>query len=406
MNVAVLGTGGREHALAVKSLKSAHVETVHVIPGNTGMLMSEGLVIHPEWDGTFPSLESYMKEHKIGLLIVGNEAYLEKGVTDYFKGSSIPVFGPEKAAALLETSKNFAKEFMARHDIPTAGFTTCTTYEAAAEHMKGTEGMLVIKQDGLALGKGVLVTDDREEADAFLKESFNGTGKVVFEQFLSGKEFSLLAFVNQDYYNLMVPARDYKRAYDNDEGLNTGGMGCYTPVEYISDEDMKTVEQEIVIPTVKGLQDDGINFTGIVYFGLMKTEAGVKVIEYNTRFGDPEAEVLLDSMTSDLVEAISATFEKRPFTLTWREGITLGVCLASKGYPSSYEKGFRIDIPEGINCCSMALNTDGDHYTNNGGRVALVIASGETMEEAREACYADVKKVSSDILFYRNDIGK
>ncbi len=406
MNVAVLGTGGREHALAVKAQKSPQVETVYVIPGNTGMLKSRGLVIHPEWDGTFPSLEAYLKEQKVELLIVGNEAYLEKGVADYFSTSSLPVFGPSAAAAQLETSKNFAKEFMARHAIPTAGFTTCETYETAAEHMKSISGTIVIKQDGLALGKGVLVTDDRKEADEFLSESFSGNGKVVFEEFLSGKEFSLLAFVNQEYYNLMAPARDYKRAYDGDEGLNTGGMGAYTPVEYVSDEDMRTVEKEIVIPTVNGLRSDGIDFTGIIYFGLMKTDDGVKVIEYNTRFGDPEAEVLLESMTSDLIEALTATFEKKPFTLTWKDEITLGVCLASRGYPSSYEKGHRIDIPEDINCYSMALRTEEDHYTNNGGRVAFVVSSGKSMDEVRKTCYEDVKKVKSGILFYRSDIGK
>ncbi|MBN2859770.1 MAG: phosphoribosylamine--glycine ligase, partial [Sphaerochaetaceae bacterium] len=352
MNVAILGTGGREHALAVKSLRSSHVRQVHVIPGNTGMLMSEGLTIVPQWDDTFPSLERYLSENGISLLIVGNEVYLERGVADYFRETSVKVFGPSKKASQLETSKDYAKQFMARHAIPTANFTTCENYETAAAQMAGTEGTLVIKQDGLALGKGVLVTDDREEADAFLKESFTGSGKVVFEQFLSGREFSLLAFVNQEYYNLMAVARDYKRAYDGDEGLNTGGMGAYTPVEYVSEEDMRYVEEHIVLPTVIGLQDDGIDFTGIIYFGLMKTDDGVKVIEYNTRFGDPEAEVLLEAMTSDLIDALFATFEKRAFTLTWKEGITLGVCLASRDYPSSYQKGYRIDIPQHIGCYS------------------------------------------------------
>lgn len=406
MNVAILGTGGREHALAVKSLKSSHVKEVHVIPGNSGMLMSEGLTIQMDWDGTFPSLERYLGENRISLLIVGNEAYLEKGVSDYFRDTPVRVFGPSRAAARLETSKDYAKQFMARHAIPTAGFTTCKTYETAVKYMAGIQGPLVIKQDGLALGKGVLVTDNREEADAFLKESFKGTGKVVFEQFLSGREFSLLAFVNQEYYNLMAVARDYKRAHEGDQGLNTGGMGAYTPVEYVSEEDMRYVEDTIVLPTVTGLLKDGIDFTGIIYFGLIRTDDGVKVIEYNTRFGDPEAEVLLEAMNSDLIEAISATFEKRPFTLTWKEGITLGVCLASTGYPSSYQKGHRIEIPREVACYSMALRKEGDHYLNDGGRVAFVFASAQTMEQAQKACYEDVKKIRSDVLYWRSDIGK
>jgi len=406
MNVAILGTGGREHALAVKSLKSSQVKEVHVIPGNSGMLMSEGLTIQMEWDGTFPSLERYLSENGISLLIVGNEAYLERGVSDYFRDTHVKVFGPSQAAARLETSKDYAKRFMARHAIPTADFTTYTTYESAAEHMAGTQGTLVIKQDGLALGKGVLVTDDREEADAFLKESFMDTGTVVFEQFLSGREFSLLAFVNQEYYNLMAVARDYKRAYEGDKGLNTGGMGAYTPVEYVGEEDMRYVEEHIVLPTVTGLKDDGIDFTGIIYFGLIKTDDGVKVIEYNTRFGDPEAEVLLEAMNSDLIDAVYATFEKRPFTLTWKEGITLGVCLASTGYPSSYQKGHRVEIPQEIGCYSMALRKEGDHYLNDGGRVVFVFASAQTVEQARKACYRDVKKIRSDVLYWRNDIGE
>ena len=251
----------------------------------------------------------------------------------------------------------------------------------------------------------MLVTDDREEAEAFLRASFTGEGKVVFEQFLTGREFSLLAFVNQEYFNLMAPARDYKRAYDGDEGLNTGGMGAYTPVEYVTKEDMRYVEKHIVLPTVNGLIHDGIDFTGIIYFGLMKSDDGIRVIEYNTRFGDPEAEVLLEAMNNDLIDAITATFEKRAYPLTWREGITLGVCLASAGYPLSYRKGHRIEIPGETGFYSMALRQDGDQYINDGGRVVFVTASAETMEQARETCYQDVQSIHSDILFWRNDIG-
>lgn len=405
MRVAIIGTGGREHALAVKCLKSPQVDAVHVIPGNTGMLMTQQLSLWPEWDGSFPSLEHYLRTKGIEMVIVGNECYLEAGIANYFIDSDITIFGPLQQGAELEYHKDFAKRFMETHHIPTAAFTTCNTYEEAISHMATLEGTLVIKQNGLALGKGVLVTDDRVEAQQFLRESFKVTDTVVFEQFLEGREFSLLAFVNHDYYNLMRPARDYKRAHDHDTGLNTGGMGAYTPVEYISNADMEHVEKTIVIPTVRGLLEEGIAFTGILYFGLMKTADSIEVIEYNTRFGDPEAEVLLESMESDLIEVITATMKREPYPLRWKQGFTLGVCMAANGYPRSYEKGFSVDIPEGVPCYSMALRKDESGFVSNGGRLAFIVASGETLEDARRRCYAQAKSVSCPDLFYRRDIG-
>lgn len=405
MKVAVIGTGGREHALAVKSLKSPHVDAVHVIPGNTGMLMTKGVTLWTGWDGDFASLKGYLRDHGIDLVIIGNEAYLAAGIVDYFVDSEITVFGPLQHAARLEYDKDFAKRFMHAHDIPTAAFTTCTTYEEAVSHMETLIGTLVIKQNCLALGKGVLVTDDRVEAERFLRESFEVTDTVVFERFLEGREFSLLAFVNHDYYNLMRPARDYKRAYDHDKGLNTGGMGAYTPVEYISDADLQHVEQTIVIPTVQGLLKEGIEFTGILYFGLMKTADSIEVIEYNTRFGDPEAEVLLESMDSDLIEVIAATMGKTPYPLRWKQGITLGVCMAATGYPKSYKKDLAVNIPESVPCFSMALRKEGAEFMSDGGRVAFIVASGETIEEAQRRCYTHVESVSCPDLFCRRDIG-
>ncbi len=405
MNVAVIGNGGREHALAKKCLQSPHVTNVFVIPGNSGMLMSDNLQIFPDWDGSFDSLETYLQQQDIQLIIVGNEAYLEKGITDYFSPKGYRVFGPSKEGATLESSKDFAKHFMKKYQIPTADFTTLTTFDEAERFINESSKTLVIKQDGLALGKGVLVTDDKDEARQFVQESFNVTKKVVFEEYLEGKEFSLLAFVNNDYYNCMIPARDYKRAYDGDRGLNTGGMGAYAPVEYLSDEDMVRVHDEIIAPTIKGLSSEHIDFTGILYFGLMKTKEGIKVIEYNTRFGDPETEVLLESMESDLIETITATFKKEEYPLRWKKGITLGVCLASKGYPSSYEKGSKVELAKNKNCYSMALHKENDSYLTNGGRVLFVVEHGQTLEEVRGKCYKSVSSIKSDGLFYRTDIG-
>lgn len=405
MNIAVIGTGGREHAIAVKCLRSDAVRQVHVIPGNSGMLMTSGLSVLLDWDGSFNTLETYLRKQDIDLVIVGNEAYLKEGIVDWFSHRGIRIFGPAKAAAKLEYSKDFAKRFMDRHHIPTATYHTCTDLESATAFLNTRSGMIVVKQDGLALGKGVLVTEDPREAASFLQESFKVGSAVVFEEFLEGQEFSLLAFVNRDYYNLMIPARDYKRAYDNDMGLNTGGMGAYTPVEYVDAEVMAAVEETIVKPTIAGLAADGIEFTGILYFGLMKTADGVKVIEYNTRFGDPEAEVLLEAMESDLVQAIDAALSKKRYPLAWKPGVTLGVCLASQGYPAVYDTGRRIQIPEGLNCYAMALEKHADRYASTGGRVAFVVSSGDDMEKARAACYANLQRIACEGFFYRTDIG-
>lgn len=405
MNVAVIGSGGREHAIAVKSLTSELVDEVHVIPGNSGMLLTKGLRIHLCWDGSFPSLETYIKEHTIDLIIVGNEAYLLEGITDYFVKRNILIFGPLKNGAKLEYSKDFAKQFMKKYNIPTADYRTFNRYEEANRYMKSVQGPLVIKQDGLALGKGVLVTEDRREGDIFLKESFNVTKKIVFEEYLVGKEFSLLTFVNQEYYNCMAPVRDYKRAFDGDKGLNTGGMGAYTPVEYITEDDLKIIDEYIVRPTIQGLLDENISFTGILYFGLMKTREGIKVIEYNTRFGDPETEVLLESMESDLIGAIASTFTKTFFPLRFKSGTTLGVCMASIGYPVNCEKGGKVELNESITSYSMALRNEGSSFYVDGGRVLFVVQHGDSLEKAREACYKDVKTIKSSALFYRRDIG-
>jgi phosphoribosylamine--glycine ligase len=404
MNVAVIGNGGREHALAKKCLQSPQVENVYVIPGNTGMCMSKNLQIYLDWDGNFPSLETYLVNHAIELIIVGNESYLENGITDYFE-KDFMIFGPNKKGANLECSKDYAKQFMKKYHIPTADFHTLSDYEESIEFINASSRTLVIKQDGLAFGKGVLVTQDKREASVFVKESFRNTKKIVFEDFLEGKEFSLLAFVNQEYYNCMIPARDYKRAFDGDLGLNTGGMGAYAPVEYVSDDDLNMVEREIIIPTIDGLLAEDINFSGILYFGLMKTEEGIKVIEYNTRFGDPETEILVEAMESDLVGAIIATLKKEPFTLQWKSGITLGVCMASNGYPSHYEKGYHVEFTQDITCYSMALRKGKDTYVTNGGRVLFVVKNGESIEKVREACYKDVSSIKSPGLFYRTDIG-
>lgn len=407
MNVAVIGTGGREHSIARKCTKSEKVEKVYVVPGNSGMTMDEKLNLHTykDWDGSFISLYNFLIQEEVELVVIGNESYLEQGIVDFFSKKDIKVFGPNQEAALLESSKNLAKEFMKRHNIPTANFQTVSNYEAAVKIIEETDN-LVIKQDGLALGKGVLVTSDKLEAKDFVEKSFRIFDKLVFEEFLVGPEFSLLAFVNDGYVNTMIPARDYKRALDNDQGKNTGGMGAYAPVEYINDEDLAYCKQHIVEPTVSGLVKDGVDFKGILYFGLMKTNDGIKVIEYNTRFGDPEAEVLLEAMESDLVEVIDATFKKEEFDIKWKDGVTLGVCLASTGYPSEYKKGEKVELTKDINCYSMALASKDSYYTNEGGRVLFVVDNAPSIDEVRSKVYRNIETIKSDNLYYRKDIGK
>lgn len=406
MNVAVIGTGGREHALAKKCSQSQTVEDVYVIPGNSGMLMDEYLHIVPEWNGDFSELNTILVERNITFVIVGNEAYLAEGIVDYFSESDITVFGTTKKATQLESSKQFAKQFMKKYDIPTASSTAVYSYEEGLRELVVSRAPYVIKQDGLALGKGVLVTEDFHEAKDFLQTSFTLNDCVVLEDFLKGKEFSLLTFVHEGTYNMMIPARDYKRAYDDDKGPNTGGMGVYAPVEYITDEDLAYCEKYIIQPTIQGLKEEGISFTGILYAGLMKTMEGVKVIEYNTRFGDPETEVLMEAMSSDLMEVINATLNHKTYPIKWKSGITLGVCMASIGYPNTYSKGNIVSLPNDITVYSMALSKEEDTYTNQGGRVLFVVDNGPNIETVRDMVYHQIDKVQSDSLFYRKDIGK
>ncbi len=405
MNVLVLGNGGRENALARKAKKSDLVVDVFVVPGNSGM--DSDLILDDSFDSEdFELLKAFCDKNKIELIIVGNESYLEKGVVDFFDKTDIKIFGPSLEGAKLETSKDFAKNLMNKYDIPTAKHSTFDNEKDALTFLDTQTFPVVIKQDGLALGKGVLVSSDYEEARQFIVDSFNTNDKVIFEEFLDGVEFSLLCFVNGETYIPMQTAKDYKRAFDDDKGLNTGGMGCFTPVPFVSDEDLAFCYSEVIEKVCRGLKSEGIFYKGIVYAGLIKTKDGIKVIEFNARFGDPETEVLMEAMESDLVEVVLNILEDRKTEITWKNGVTVGVCLASKGYPSSYEKGYEIEVPSDVPFYSMALKKVGDMYENNGGRVMFVYANGDNFDNARREVYESVGKVKSEGLFYRSDIGK
>ncbi len=405
MNVLILGNGGRENALARKAKNSPLTDKVFVVPGNSGM--EKSLIIRNDFDcENFELLEKFCNDEKIELIIVGNEKYLDLGVVDYFDKTSIKIFGPSKVASQTESSKDFAKNLMNKYDIPTAKHYTFTNEKDALAHLDNTTMPVVIKQDGLALGKGVLVSSDFEEAKQFVIDSFKTNEKVIFEEFLDGKEFSLLCFVNGENYAPMQPARDYKRAFDNDEGLNTGGMGCFTPVPDVTQKDLEFSYKEVIEKTLYGLKNEGIFYKGILYAGLIQTKDGIKVIEFNARFGDPETEVLMEAMESDLVEVILSILDDKKVTLKWKNGATIGVCLATKGYPGDYKKGYEVNIEDGVPYYSMALKNDNNKLVTDGGRVMFVYASGENFEVARENVYSDVKKVKSDGLFYRSDICK
>lgn len=405
MNVLILGNGGRENALARKALKSPLTNKVYVAPGNNGMEDELIKVNHFDIED-FSLLEKFCNEEKIELIIVGNESYLVLGVVDYFDKTNIKIFGPSKKGATIETSKDFAKDIMNKYNVITADHWTFDNLDDAIKHLDNSTMPVVIKQDGLALGKGVLVSSDYQEAKQFLVDSFKTNDKVIFEEFLDGKEFSLLCFANGTTFEPMQTARDYKRAFDDDKGLNTGGMGCYTPVEYVTDEDIDFTLNEVIKKTLDGLKNEGIFYKGILYAGLIKTKDGIKVIEFNARFGDPETEVLMEAMESDLIEVILSILDNKNYSIKWKNGVSLGVCMATNGYPSEYKKGYEVSMPNDINFYSMALDKKDNSFYTNGGRVMFVTDSGDNFLDVRNKVYKDVKKVKSNGLFYRSDIGK
>lgn len=412
MNVLVIGRGGREHALAWKFAQSEQVEKVYVAPGNEGMRDVAMPVDIDEND--FDALVLFAKENNIGLTFVGPEIPLMNGIVDRFEAEGIRVFGPNKAAAVIEGSKAFTKELMKKYDIPTAAYETFTNYEEAVAYIQKVGAPIVIKADGLAAGKGVTVAMTLEEALQAVKEMLQdvkfgeASKKVVIEEFLDGQEFSLMAFVNGTTVYPMVIAQDHKRAFDGDKGPNTGGMGAYSPVPQIPESAVSEAIETILHPTAKAMIQEGRSFTGILYAGLILTNEGPKVIEFNARFGDPETEVVLPRLESDLVDVCNYVLDGKELTLKWSEEAVIGVVLASKGYPEAYEKGAVISgldtLEDAIVFHAGTAMKHGDFVTN-GGRVLFVACKGKDLQEAKDNVYKEIKKIESDGLFYRSDIG-
>ncbi len=409
--VLVIGSGGREHAIAYKFKQSANVEEVFVAPGNPGM--SDVATILPIAQNDYEKLIMFVKEKQIDLTFVGPEIPLCDGIADIFEKEGLQVFGPSKAAAKLEGSKVFCKEIMKKYNIPTAAYESFSDYHLAQEYLSKQEMPIVLKADGLAAGKGVIIALTMEEAQAALHEMmcnklFSDAGlSVVIEEFLEGEEFSQLAFVNGDLVVPMQIAQDHKRAFDNDEGLNTGGMGAYTPVNHLPQVAIDDAIAQIMKPMAQAMVSEGTPFVGVLYGGCMWTKKGVKTIEFNVRFGDPETEVLLLSMEDDLYEVCMKVLNKEEVTLTWSDDAVIGVVLASEGYPENYTKGAVISGLSDVNTPVFHMGTainDGQ-LVSNGGRVLFVTASAKTLKQAQEIVYQEAKKVNCDSLFYRNDIG-
>ena len=409
MKVLVIGSGGREHAIVDALSRSPQVEKIYAAPGNAGMAAQAECVAIRETQ--IEELAAFAKEQGVALTVVGPEVALAAGVVDRFTEEGLRIFGPTKAAARIESSKEFAKELMAKYAVPTAGFKAFTDYEEAWAYVSARPFPAVLKYDGLAAGKGVVIAQTAEEAEEALKDMLLdtkfGAGKVVVEDFLTGPEFSFMCFVSGEKVWPMQLAQDHKRAYDGDKGPNTGGMGAYSPLSFITEEDEQYALDKVLKPVAAAMVKEGCPFRGVLYGGLMKTPDGVKVIEFNARFGDPETEVVLPRLKSDIVDIFCAVADGTDTELEWHDFATLGIVLASKGYPGDYAKGVEIgglDQVEGTVYHMGTKAVDGKILTA-GGRVLFVVGKGATVAEARENALHDVAKIQCDNLFHRTDIG-
>jgi phosphoribosylamine---glycine ligase len=413
MKVLIIGRGGREHAIAWKAAQSPLVTKLYAAPGNPGIAEIAELVDIN--DNDTEALVQFAKNEGIDLTIVGPEAPLLNGIVNRFQEEGLRIFGPRKEAALIEGSKAFAKELMKKYNVPTAEYQSFTSYEEAKAYVEQKGAPIVIKADGLAAGKGVTVAMTLQEALDALREMMveakfgEASQQVVIEEFLEGEEFSLLAFVHGEKAYPMTIAQDHKRAFDNDEGPNTGGMGAYSPVPQISDEVVQQAVERIVQPIAKALVLENRPFTGILYAGLIATAQGPKVIEFNARFGDPEAQVVLPRLENDFIQLIVDLLEQNEVELKWSNEATVGVVLASEGYPDSYKSGYAIEGLSELRQDTLVFHAgtkeeNGTLYTN-GGRVLLIAAKGETLQQAQQNVYEEIKKIKCDSLFYRKDIG-
>lgn len=415
LKLLVVGSGGREHAIAKKLLMSKGVDQVFVAPGNDGMTL-DGLDLVNIVVSEHSRLIAFAKENEISWAFIGPDDALAAGIVDDFNSAGLRAFGPTKAAAELEWSKDFAKEIMVKYNVPTAAYGTFSDFEKAKAYIEEQGAPIVVKVDGLALGKGVVVAETVEQAveaaqEMLLDNKFGDSGaRVVIEEFLDGEEFSLFAFANGDKFYIMPTAQDHKRAFDGDKGPNTGGMGAYAPVPHLPQSVVDTAVEMIVRPVLEGMVAEGRPYLGVLYVGLILTADGPKVIEFNSRFGDPETQIILPRLTSDFAQNIDDIMMGIEPYITWqKDGVTLGVVVASEGYPFDYEKG--VPLPE---------KTDGDIITyyagvkfaenselllSNGGRVYMLVTTEDSVKAGQDKIYTQLAQQDPTGLFYRNDIG-
>ena len=415
MKVLVIGNGGREHAVIQALAKSPKVEKIYAMKGNAGIAELAELVNVDYCD--VKAVGEWLDAHtEIDFTVVTPDDPLALGLVDELESRGHRAFGPRKNAAIIEASKAFSKELMKKYNIPTAKYETFSDYASAKAYVETCDIPVVLKADGLALGKGVLICMTREEAldgvkEMMLDKKFGSAGsKVVVEEFLVGPEVSCLAFTDGKTMKPMITSCDHKRAKDNDEGLNTGGMGTFSPAPFFGEESAKEVMEKIMRPTMYAMNAEGRPFKGVLYFGLMKTKDGYKVIEYNSRFGDPETQVILPMLKTDLMEVFEAIVDERleELELEWESGACVCLVLASGGYPEAYEKGKEItfgDLDEEIILCHAGTAMKDGKLVTSGGRVLGVVAKGSDIEEARKKVYAAAEKIHFDGMYYRKDIG-
>lgn len=413
MKLLVIGSGGREHAICRKLLEDPQVDAVFCAKGNPG-IQKDGVQLVDIAEDNHPALIQFVKENQIDWTFVGPEIPLLNGIVDDFQAAGLKIFGPNQQAAMIEGSKDFAKQLMRDYHIPTAKYQTFSDFEAAKSYVLENGAPIVIKADGLAAGKGVVVAMTEQEAlealeDMLLDHKFGASSaQVVVEEFLAGEEFSLLSFVKENEVYPMVIAQDHKRIFDGDKGPNTGGMGAYSPVPQIPESMVQTAIKEIVQKAADGMVDRKTPFTGILYAGLIATKEGPKVIEFNARFGDPETQVVLPRLKTSLAQIIDDLLNNRQPDITWYDFATLGVVVAAPGYPADYEKN--IVLPEMQNTEEQTVYYAGvtakkEQLVSSGGRVFLVTSQGTNLADAQQKAYAYLNQYDLSQFFYRKDIG-
>ena len=416
MKILVVGGGGREHAICWKLSKEANVDKIYCAPGNAGISnVAQCIDIQ---DSNIENLLNFAKENQIDLTIVGPEIPLVAGIVDKFEKEGLKIFGPNKKCAQLEGSKSFSKDFMIRHNLPTAKYKEYTDLDEAISEIDSFGYPVVIKADGLAAGKGVVISENREDAITTLKEMMsdkkfgNAGDKIVVEEFLTGIETSILAFVDNDTIVPMVSSKDHKKVFEGETGLNTGGMGTFSPSEIYTEKLAKEVQEKILDKTLEGFKKDNLNYKGILFVGLMITEDGPKILEYNVRFGDPETQSVLFRLDTDLNKIISEILNNnlKNIEINYSKEEAICVMLTSGGYPENYEKGKVISGLENLDSDIVVFHSgtkfDNENIVTNGGRVIGITAKGKTVKEAGEKVYENIKKINFEKMHYRKDILK